>query len=403
MLRIELGSLLRSLAAGAFAGALGALCIWFALVHIGGYGPSDPADFDRTAPSKTPGLDIVDRTTCQRWQRRIVLVNGVEDGFARGGNEPARIDPRLLDNGLFRDLAEGKNRVTVLRNYDEPGADKYFTDWFDMPRGIESAQLIVRARGEPGADNDNVRVGDLFDDPDGEARFGTTEFGSRLKDIGNRKTLPDGSILLTLDLAQLPKSLALGSSERFVDWANSAARPDRLEVAIGDDTSVDFMALVLCMAPDEMRGVTTREFHNKSIGEDLSWLRCNGDFSQPGCDPYSGDMSCAVALPLGCFKPGSRSPDIARLKQLELPLDSFNGGEVRMTAPVAGKNFPTVASANAYCSAKFGAGWRVLSYHEGGGGGLISYSRIPPKSRMWIDIVDQPRANCWDRDRVRSR
>ncbi|BCA60705.1 hypothetical protein [Sphingomonas sp. HMP6] len=309
----------------------------------------------------------------------------------------------MLGTGLFKDLAAGKNRVMGLRNYDEPGADKYFTDWFQMPSGIETAQLVLRTRGEPGAGNDNVRLGDLVDNPDNQARFGTIEFGRRLKDIENRKTLPDGSILLTMNLAQLPMSMPPGSSERFVDWANSPARPDHVEVAIGDDTSIDFMALVLCMAPDDIRGVTFREFHNKSIGEDLSWLRCNGDFSQPGCDPYSGDMSCAAALPLGCFKPGSKAPDIARLKKLGLQLDSFNGGEVRMTTPLAGTDFPTLATANARCSAEFGAGWRVLSYHEGGGGGVISYSRIPSKSRMWIDIVDQPHANCWDRNRVRKR
>lgn len=330
-----------------------------------------------------------------------MLVDGAEDGFARGGSEPARINPRLLGSGYYKDLSEGRNRLTVLRNYDEPGVDRYFLDWFDMPRGIETAQLILRTRGENGSDNDSIRIGDLFEDPAGQTRFGTTEFGARLADVGERTTMQDGSTLQIIDLTRLVT--ASSPLVKLIDWANSASRPDRLEVAVGDDTRVDFMALVLCLAPEENRGVTFREFHNDSIGADLSWLRCSGDYSQSACDPFSGDLSCKTAVPLGCFKSGDRRPDLDRLQRLELSLDSFSGGEVRMTAAIAGEKLPTLAAANNYCRAQFGSGWYVLSYHEGGGAGLITYSRIAPRSRMWIDIEDQPRANCWDRGQVRAR
>ena len=401
--RFGLGSVLKSAAVATLAGVLGALAAWFVLVHVSGYQADTAYSATTGASSPTPGLDIVDRMTCRRWQRRIILVDGAEDGFARGGNEPARIDPRLLDSGYYKDLSEGKNRAVVLRNYDEPGVDKYFVDWFDLPRGSESVRLVLRTLGEPGSDNDNVRLGDLREDPAGQTRFGTTEFGGRLATSGERRPLSDGSTLLTIDLALLTNGHAPISTTRFIDWANSSTRPDQLEIAIGDDTRVDFMALVLCMAPEEHRGVTIRQFHNDSIGNGLSWLRCNGDFSQSACDPFSGDLSCKAELPLGCFKPGDRQPDVDRLKRLQMPIDSFSGGEVRMTVPIAGEKFPTLASANAYCRTQFGAGWHVLSYHEGGGGGIITHSRIPPKSRMWIDIEDQPHANCWDRDRVAPR
>jgi hypothetical protein len=394
---------LKSVALAALAGVLGALSFWFLSSQANFALPTRQAARETGALSATPGLDIVDRIKCQRWQQKLVVVDGQEDGFARAGLEPARIDPRLLKDGYFKDLSDGRNRSIVIRNYDDGGSDKYFTDWFELPRGIDSAKLVLRVRSAAGADNDNIRLGDLFDDPAGHARHGTTEFGMRLVAIKERNQLADGSELLTIDLSQLANGFASMANEDFLTWANSSQRSDRLEVAIGDDTEIDFMAMSLCLAPSEHRGTTFREFHNRSIGEDLSWLQCNGDFSQPGCDPFSGDLSCKAAMPLGCFKPGDVQPDVERLKRLDLPVDSFSGGTVQMTEPIAAATFPTLASANAFCSARFGAGWRVLSYHEGGGGGVVSYSRIPSKARMWIDIADQPHANCWDRDRVRKR
>lgn len=383
------------------AALLGALATWLVLMQVGGYGLARPDAAAPSVKSATPGLDIADRLTCRRWQKRVMLVGGAEDGFARGGSEPARIDPRLLGSGYYKDLNEGISRLTVLRNYDEGGVDKYFIDWFEMPRGIESAQLVIRTLGESGSDNDSIRIGDLYEDPTGQTRFGTTEFGGRLADPSQRKALADGSSLQVIDLTK--RSASNGGPPQFIDWANSPTRPDRMDVAVGDDTRVDFMALVLCLAPQEARGVTFREFHNDSIGSDLSWLGCTMDRSQSGCDPFSGDLTCKAALPVGCFKGGDRQPDAARLDRLHLSVDSFSGGEVRMSVPIAGDKLPTLAAANKYCQAQFGDGWHVLSYHEGGGAGLVTYSRIAPKSRMWIDIEDQQFANCWDRDKVRTR
>lgn len=395
--------MLKSLGLAALAGVLGALLFWFLAAQANLIGPVTQPTGAAKIASSTPGRDIVDGIKCRPWQRNVVIVGGEEDGFAKAGQEPARINPRLLGSGYFKDLSEGQNRVAELRNYDDAGSDKYFTDWFELPRGIETAHLVMRVRGGSGAANDNIRLGDLFDDPAGQARHGTTEFGLALRMIKTRSQLPDDSELLDIDLAQLPNAFASMANKDFLSWANSSQRSDRLEVALGDDTQIDFMALSLCLAPTELRGVTFREFHNDSIGADLSWLQCNGDFSQPGCDPFSGDLSCQAAMPLGCFKPGDRQPDVARLKRLDLPVDSFSGGTVQMTEPIVAATFSTLASANAFCSASFGTGWRVLSYHEGGGGGVVSYSRIPPKARMWIDIVDQPHANCWDRNQVRKR
>lgn len=387
----------------ALAGVLGALAFWLLSSQANFARPFAQVSVDPGKLSSTPGLDLVDRLKCERWQQKVVIIGGAEDGFARSTLEPARINPRLLETGYFQDLHGGVKRSIVLRNYDDAGTDKYFTDWFELPRRLDSARLVLRVRGGPGAANDNIRLGDLRDDPAGQVRHGTTEFGTGLGAIKDRNQLPDGSELLTIDLSRQANAVAAMAATDFMAWANSSERPGQLEVAVGDDTQIDFMALSLCLAPSEHRGVTFREFHNKSIGEDMSWLQCNGDFSQPGCDPFSGDLSCQAAMPLGCFKPGDRQPDVARLKRADLPMDSFSGGTVRMTEPIAGAKFPTLASANAVCSARFGAGWRVLSYHEGGGGGVVSYSPIPPKSRMWVDIVDQPHANCWDRDVVRQR
>ena len=76
---------------------------------------------------------------------------------------------------------------------------------------------------------------------------------------------------------------------------------------------------------------------------------------------------------------------------------TFVGGEVRLTEPLPAAQFPRLADADKACTARFGADWRVLSYHEGGGGNVISFSKIAPRSRAWINIRDQQYGNCWDR------
>ena len=73
-------------------------------------------------------------------------------------------------------------------------------------------------------------------------------------------------------------------------------------------------------------------------------------------------------------------------------------GKVRASVPVRGDQFAHLGDANAFCQQRFGPEWRVLSYHEGGGGQVISRSKIVPLTRLLVNIRDQQYGNCWDRD-----
>ena len=111
------------------------------------------------------------------------------------------------------------------------------------------------------------------------------------------------------------------------------------------------------------------------------------------CDPYHGDTQCHQQRPLLCF----RDIDAPVPETLDDPL-YWTGGIFASTPPQRGNRFKALADANAFCASTFGEGWRVASFHDGGGWTLKGYG-IPSSgnSRVWIDIKDQPDATCWSR------
>lgn len=111
-----------------------------------------------------------------------------------------------------------------------------------------------------------------------------------------------------------------------------------------------------------------------------------------GCNPYTGDTSCATALPLLCLNPdGAPNPGVA--------VSFTNGwarGFIHLTQPVAGTALGSLANANALCAARFGPGYRMAEFHDGAGGwGWQAYGNVDPARRFWVHINDQP-ANCWN-------
>ena len=127
------------------------------------------------------------------------------------------------------------------------------------------------------------------------------------------------------------------------------------------------------------------EFFSASCGSDTE--------NQRHCDPYHGDTKCHLERPLLCF----RDIDAPVPETLGDPL-YWTGGILASTPPQPGNRFKTLADANAFCASTFGEGWRVASFHDGGGWTLKGYG-IPSygNSRVWIDIKDQPDATCWSR------
>lgn len=348
--------------------------------------------------STQPGMDYVDRFVCPRGMTRIAFIGGVEDGFSRQGDEPSRIASQLLGNGYFDDLAKDTNNAYRLRAYDEGGVDKVLLEHFEVPTAITSGELVLRIKPEAGHGNDGIKMGDLDETVSPGADSSLPIFESlKLGSATDEQALSDGSVLLHLPLNTLAPVSPGAAPQSLLGYLDRPDRSPEFSVQVGDDTAVDFMALLLCQRPIVAKGATFSEHRNKVLGPDISSLGCISDLTQHGCDPFAGDHVCTTALPLACYIEGNR-PAPPGLEAKRVRPTTFVGGEVRLTEPLAAAQFARLADADKACAARFGAEWRVLSYHEGGGGNVLSFSKIAPRSRAWINIRDQQYGNCWDRN-----
>jgi len=119
-----------------------------------------------------------------------------------------------------------------------------------------------------------------------------------------------------------------------------------------------------------------------------------------GCDASHGDTQCTQLRPLLCiYKPVPPFPLPTGVSNSNQN-NRWSGGVVATTQPIAGNAFVHSTDASAYCSAKFGPGWRVAEFHDGWGwnfqayGGTVSAPTVP-SAHFWVHINDQPLANCW--------
>jgi hypothetical protein len=354
-----------------------------------------------------PGTAYIDAFRCARGLNRIVLVGGREDGFDQSNSEPARINPARLPNPYLETIRDAQSGMLTLREYDEGGQDKVLIDYFDVPRGIVSAQIVLVQKPFGSQTYDSLRFGDLNNLK--QTAGADPYFGNPAFNFGFGKSgfvpLQDNkaSGLLVLDMA-IPAFVSASLNDGInapdgsvLDYINQGARPDVLDIQIHDDTAIDFIALLMCQTPPVAKGTSFVEFSTKPVGPEISMLSCQSDRSQQPCNPFQGDQLCTSSLPLACYKSSSApAPINSRVTNLR-------SGEVRPSRPVVGTQLPDLASANALCTAQFGEGWRVLAYHDGDSGSLLTISNILPKARLWIDVRDQQYANCWDRDKPRVK
>jgi hypothetical protein len=399
-----------------FAGLIGGfvsgsiLAIATTLLNPNTFSP-DQAVATKAVESASPMLDYVDTLRCPSGLRHFVQVRGLEDGFARSGDEPSRIEPSLMRFGSFKDAAKGTSRVFGLRAYDQGGNDQQLIDYFDIPKGTVSGRLVLKHKPTgAGAENDFVR---LVPSATFQTKSGAEMLAEFSLGIGTALQAQTAATKTDDPLArELPKDVLVIPLERFVFGNYGSTDPqiapiisylserkaeaDFLTLMVTDDTAIDVAALSLCVEPDIKRGVTFVEFSDKPLGADMSYLACAKDMTQSFCDPYAGDTSCSTALPLACYKDGTSTMP-ASFTVSGYSESSFVGGEVKPSAPVRGDRFQTRIEADAFCAGQFGVGWRVLSYQDGSGGFISSNSRIAPRTKLWIDIKDQPRGRCWDR------
>jgi hypothetical protein len=343
--------------------------------------------------SATPAMDFVEQYQCPRAMKKLVQIRGVEDGFSRGNTEPAEPRAALLRNIYFQQLISRERQTHQKRDYDERGVDKILLDSFTVPRGIDSGVLLLRLRGENGSEADSISLGDFDEASRAELANAAIHFSAPTKSQYKHS-------FLSIPLADFKPSFTNPVKGGLIDYLNSSSRVDALDMMVQDDSVVDVAALIVCQLPEQARGLTFHEFRVKAIAPDISMLTCGDDKTQGMCDPFAGDQLCSVPTALACYKAGGQTPPPGMQKNAYFAR-FFVNGEVRLTDAVRGDRFATLAEANQYCAARFGAGWRVLSYQEGGGGNVISRSSIAPRSRAWVDIRNQRYGNCWDRGMAR--
>lgn len=358
------------------------------------------------AVNEKPGSAYVETFKCARGLNRIVLMGGREDGFDQSNPEPARLNPARLPNPYLETIRDAQNGMLTLRDYDEGGQDKVLIDYFNVPRGLVTAQLVVVQRPIGSQTYDGLKFGDLQNlkvTGGADPYFGFPAFNYSL---GTNKLPPmkddKRTGLLVLDMAapafvsgSTNESLT-GAEGSVLDYLNLPSRPDVLDIQIQDDTAIDFVAFVACQTPPVAMGTTFSEASTKPYGPEVSMLSCNGDQTQQPCNPFQGDQACSQVLPLACYKPSNaQAPAVVGATRLK-------SGEVRPSLPVAASQFSDLASANAFCANQFGADWRVLAYHDSING-LSTISQIAPKTRLWIDVRSEQYGNCWDRDKPRLK
>jgi hypothetical protein len=316
------------------------------------------------AATDTPAQDYLDAFRCPRGLSRVILTGGVEDGFDRAGSEPSRIDPPLLSYGYYQDLAARRNRVLMLRDYDEGGTDRMLIDHFTVPAGTVLGQLVLRTRAQGGGSN-NDHIG-LTPRREGTAaeRFSQGSFsvalaGAELQTVGDPA---NGLGIIRLDQI---RGNVMTRRPSLMDELREADTALEVSVAVQDDTAVDMMALALCTEPAVVQGLTFAEHAAKPAGPDISVLSCSLDDTQHMCGPTQGDTPCSQSLPLACYREGgaAKPPD---LTAAGLDEAKFVPGAVRLSTPVRGDTLATREEADARCAAEFGAGYRVLRYQEAG-------------------------------------
>jgi len=341
----------------------------------------------------TPGMEFIDAYSCERAENKIVMFRGKEDNFSYEGDEAANINPQLLESPYYRDLVGGNNRVHSHRDYDERGVDKILLDHFKLPADITGGMFVFRASAEGNTETDTIGFYDFHKAQVKNASTTILGFGMMYENA-----LADYLIENTSDILAIPIEAMKGRSldkkhHNLASYLNANDRSQTLDLMIQDDIMLDFAALILCQTPQVNKGATFIEIASKWYGPGVSYMGCNVNKTQPMCDPIIGDQLCSVPTPLACYRDGEgRPPDIKGF-----PKGTFLGGEIRQTKPVRGDQFQTYTETVKFCQSEFGEDWRVLSYHEAGGGAVASLSDIQINTRMWIDVIDQPYATCWSR------
>lgn len=377
--------------------AAGLIAVVAASLALGAFAARRAAESAGAAAPAVSGMELLRAFRCHRAERKLVIVRGVEDDFSPQGTESVALHPRS-DTPRLRSLLKGGS-------YDQSQPDRTLVDWFAVPSRISRGLFVIGLRpvaenandvlliGEPGttgiirmeANIFQRLIPELADHP-GWRRAGAihhAEFADIRFQFHHRRL--DGT--RTVMPRQSPHATLL-------DYVRGGDEQQPVEVRVSDDTSVDFVGAAVCEEPPPGTGLSLSLSPDRSRG--IVVLSCTGGGDdEPVCDPYVGDAPCGTPLPLACFR-GEDVPVPASARARRLGL-SWSGGRIAATEPVRGDAFATIDQTDAHCAARFGRGWRTLTYHDGGRSSAVAgYGRMPAAARrLWIDIRGQPYATCW--------
>lgn len=124
-------------------------------------------------------------------------------------------------------------------------------------------------------------------------------------------------------------------------------------------------------------------------------------------NPYEGDAAASAALPILCIRAaGLADPSLSpeHVTPGGALRRRWSGAEVALTEPIAGYVLTTRAIADQQCNNRFGDGWQMAEFHDGGPGAgwdFWAYATAGDftASRFFVAIDDQP-ANPWSSDRA---
>jgi hypothetical protein len=186
------------------------------------------------------------------------------------------------------------------------------------------------------------------------------------------------------------------------------------------EKSLNVQTITAIASPPEINnpaafGMTWGAMPNDKLPASAVWMSCHGQpregITQPhadSCNPYIGDSSCRLALPILCIQKdastfeSSLAPTTSSAASLnDIATDGWAAGHVASTAPVAGFVIGSLALAHARCEKELGPGWRMAEFHDSiggqGGWGFVAKrgTQLDTRLRHWVHINDQS-GNCWN-------
>lgn len=350
---------------------------------------------DDTISSPRTGMQILNDYTCMKAETKKVIIKGVEDNYAASNDAPI---PFGSVHEYLKNKMGKRGAVTIDRQYDEGGMDKFLLDTLSIPTRTAHGLIIIKTRSLTERVNDTLNIGEM------STRFETrNNYSARLLNIGQTEPwAKEGEVISAQFGDLLLKDGYFENGEMiprdyesvlgFIQKGPEEQRP--VDVFIGDDHIVDFIGAAICQRPEDKRGMTFLVSPFESVDNTLN-LSCVTESNEDHCNPYAGNRLCSTALPMACFKPtGKEAP-----QELEGTSAShlWARGTVRFSSPVKADRFKDQDEAHAYCKSSFGEGYRMATHHQNNSPqlGFIAEGESDVKE-AWIHASTEPYGNCWD-------